>query len=390
MNINRPFNFLSATDVRFGLGAVAGVAQACRDLGIKRALVVSDPYIVSSGTIKKVTDVLDAEAIEYAVYSDFEPSPPVSKVLKASQFMQENDFQGIIGFGGGSSLDTAKAVGVLHSNPLPVEQYFGIEKIPAPICPTIMIPTTAGTGSEVSNACILRNDATNVKSGICSRFLMANIAICDPELTVTCPPALTASVGMDAYAHCIEGFVSNNANTLTRTFHREAISLIAHNLRNAVYNGNDIEARYNMMLGAVYAGWAMAVASLGACHAMAYAIEGKYHASHGDANAALLPAVMRYNALGNLDLFKEMAELMGEPVAGLSLRDAAFTAVDSVQQLVSDIGIKSVKKLGMTEADVDEFAQSTISCQTRLLSFNPRKVTLEACAEIYKDAMTQD
>lgn len=390
MNINRPFNFLSATDVRFGLGAVAGVGQACRDLGVKRVLVVSDPYIVSSGTIKKVTDVLDAEAVDYAVYSDFEPSPPVSKVLSASNFMHENDFQGIIGFGGGSSLDTAKAVGVLHSNPLPVEQYFGIEKIPNPICPTIMIPTTAGTGSEVSNACILRNDATNVKSGICSRFIMANIAICDPELTVTCPPALTASVGMDAYAHCIEGFVSNNANTLTRTFHREAISLIAHNLCNAVYNGNDIEARYNMMLGAVYAGWAMAVASLGACHAMAYAIEGKYHASHGDANAALLPAVMRYNALGNLELFKKMAQLMGEPVDGLNDRDAAFAAVDSVQQLVSDIGIKNVKKLGMTEEDVEEFAQSTMSCQTRLLSFNPRKLTLEACAGIYRDAMAQD
>ena len=385
----RNFNFLSATDVRFGMGAVKGVGQACRDLGLNRVLVVSDPFMVSSGTVKKVTDILGAEGIDYCVYSDFEPSPPISKVLKASQFMEEQQFQGIIGFGGGSSLDTGKAIAVLHANPLPVEQYFGIDKIPNPVCPMIMIPTTAGTGSEVSNACILRNDETGVKGGICSRYLMADIAICDPELTVTCPPALTASVGMDAYAHCIEGFVSNNANVLTRTFHREAIRLISRNLRKAVANGNDLEARYNMMLGSVYAGWAMAVASLGACHAMAYALEGKYHAAHGDANAALLPAVMRYNALGNLDLFREMACLMGEPVEGLSDRDAAFRAVESVQQLVDDIGIKSVAKLGMTEDDVEEFAESTILRQTRLLGFNPRKLSKENCAAIYRDALSK-
>lgn len=387
--MNKIFNFLSATDVRFGIGAVKGVGQACRDLKLSKVLVVSDPFMVSSGNVKKVTDILDAENIQYEVYSDLEPSPPVSKVLKASQFMQENDFQGLIGFGGGSSLDTAKAIAVLHSNPLPVEQYFGIDKVQNPICPTIMIPTTAGTGSEVSNACILRNDETGVKGGICSRYLMSDIAICDPELTVSCPPALTASVGMDAYAHCIEGFVSNNANEITRAYHREAISLISRNLRKAVANGNDLEARYNMMLGSVYAGWAMAVASLGACHAMAYAIEGKYHASHGDANAALLPAVMRYNALGNLDLFREMAELMGEPVEHLNDRDAAFAAVHSVEQLVKDIGIKNVKDLGMTEEDVDAFAESTMKNQTRLLNFNPRKLTKETCAAIYRDAMLQ-
>lgn len=387
--MKKPFNFLSATDVRFGMGAVRGVGQACRDLGLSKVLVVSDPFMVSSGNVNKVTGILAAEGIEYDVYSDFEPSPPVSKVLKASQYMQEHDFQGIIGFGGGSSLDTGKAIAVLHSNPLPVEQYFGIDKVPNPVCPMIMIPTTAGTGSEVSNACILRNDETGVKGGICSSRLMADIAICDPELTVSCPPALTASVGMDAYAHCIEGFVSNNANELTRTFHREAIRLISHNLRKAVANGNDLEARYNMMLGSVYAGWAMAVASLGACHAMAYAIEGKYHASHGDANAALLPAVMRYNALGNLDLFREMAELMGEPVEGLNDRDAAFAAVASVQQLVQDIGIRGVTALGMTEDDVDDFAESTITRQTRLLSFNPRKLSQQDCAAIYRDAMAQ-
>ncbi|MCI2061954.1 MAG: iron-containing alcohol dehydrogenase [Eubacteriaceae bacterium] len=385
--MNNIFNFLSATDVRFGIGAVKQVGQACRDLSVKKVLVVSDPFMVSSGNVTKVTDVLDDEGIEYSVYSDFEASPSIEQVANASDLMKENGFEGIIGFGGGSSLDTGKAIAVLNSNDMPVEQYFGIDKVPNPVCPLIMIPTTAGTGSEVSNACILRNAETGVKGGICSRFLMADIAICDPEMTVSCPPALTAAVGMDAYTHCIEGYVSNNANILTRTFHREAIKLISSNLRKAVANGNDIEARYNMMLGSTYAGWAMAVASLGACHAMAYALEGKYHAPHGAANAALLPAVMRYNALGNLSLFKEIAVLMGENVSGLNDRDAAYKAVTAVQQMVDDIDIKGVSELGMTEDDIEDFAKKTMKNQTRLLNFNPRRLTEETCAAIYRDAL---
>lgn len=382
----KDFSFLSATDVRFGLGLVKTAGKACLDLRMSRVLVISDPFMVTSGAVKNVTDVLDTDRIEYSVYSDFEPSPPISKVIKAYEFMRSNNFQGVIGFGGGSSLDTAKAISLLLNNPPPIQPYFGIEKLPNPTCPTIMIPTTSGTGSEVSNACILKDDETHVKYGICSRYLMADIAICDPELTVSCPAALTASVGMDAYTHCIEGYISNNSSIMTRMFHREAISLISHNLRNAVANGNDIEARYNMMLGSMYAGWAMAVASLGACHAMAYPVEGKYHASHGDANAALLASVMRYNALGNMSRFREMAICMGENVAGLSDREAAYKAVESVELMVKDIGIKTLGQLGMSDDDVEEFASLSVA-NARLMSFNPRKVTVGACKEIYRNAL---
>ena len=386
MSLLKPFNFLSATDVRFGLGLVKTAGGACRDLGLTSVLVVSDPFMVSSGNVTKVTDVLDAEGIEYAVYSDFEPSPPISKIVKAYEYMKERGCQGVIGFGGGSSLDTGKAIALLLNNPPPVPQYFGIEKVPHPACPTIMIPTTAGTGSEVSNACILKDDDTRIKYGICSRHLMADIAICDPELTLSCPPALTASVGMDAYAHCMEGYISNNASALTRMFHREAIRLISRNLRVAVANGKDVEARYHMMLGSTYAGWAMAVASLGACHAMAYPLESKYHASHGDANAALLPSVMRFNSLGNLALFREMAVCMGENVEGLSDRDAAAKAVQSVELLVKDIGIKTLRQIGMTEEDVEPFAETAVA-NARLMGFNPRMVSLEDCKEMYRNAL---
>ncbi len=381
----QPFSFLSATEIRFGFNTVSTVADACKKLHLSSVLVVSDPFMVTSGMVKKVTDVLEAENITHKVFSEFEASPAVSSVEKAFTFMKENGFQGVIGFGGGSSLDTAKAVALLLNNPPPISQYYGVENIPAQSCPMIMIPTTAGTGSEVSNACILKDDVTHVKNGICSRFLMADVAIVDPALTTSMPPALTAATGMDAMTHCIEGFVSNKASEMTRYFHREALRLISGNLRNAVWNGS-LEARYNVMLGATYAGWAMSVASLGACHAMAYPVEGKFGASHGVANAALLPAVMRYNVIGNLGLFREMAVAMGESVDGLSERDAAMKAVVAVETLARDIEILTLSQIGMTEADVEPFAASCITNE-RLMGLNPRKVTLEACKAIYRDAL---
>jgi alcohol dehydrogenase class IV len=379
------FSFLSATEIRFGFDTVTTVGQACRTLGLDRVLVVSDPFMVASGMVRKVTDVLAAEGIEHDVFSDFEASPAVSSVEKGARIMQERDYQGVIGFGGGSSLDTGKAIALLRNNPLPVSTYYGVEKVPAPACPMIMIPTTAGTGSEVSNACILKDDATHIKNGICSRYMIASIAIIDPALTLSMPPALTAATGMDALTHCIEGYVSNKSSEMTRFFHREALRLISRNLRNAVWNGGQ-EARYNVMLGATYAGWAMSVASLGACHAMAYPVEGKYGAAHGEANAALLPAVMRYNAVGNLEKFCEMAEAMGEQIAGLSEREAGFKAVAAVETLARDIRIKTLAELGMREGDVEAFAQISVKNE-RLMSLNPRCVDLASCMEIYRDAL---
>lgn len=382
----KEFTFLSTNEIRFGLGTVKSVGDVCKKLSLEKVLVVSDPFMVNSGMVKKVTDILEGAAIEYSVYSDFEASPAVSKVEKAYEFMAAHDYQGVIGFGGGSSLDTAKAIGLLVTNGLPVSKYFGVNKIPNKACPMIMIPTTAGTGSEVSDACILKDDLTHIKSGIRSKNIIADVAIIDPELTVSMPPSLTASTGMDALTHCIEGYVSNEASIMTRMFHREAIELIFKNLRNAVGNGNDIDARYNVMLGSTYAGWAMAVASLGACHAMAYPVESTYGASHGDANAALLPAVMRYNVLGNMERFREMAVFMGENVEGLSVREAAYKAVEAVETLTQDIGIKNLSQVGVKESDLDSFAEISVA-NTRLMGLNPRRVTVEACREIYRNAL---
>lgn len=380
------FSFLSPQEIHFGLGTVRMVGSTCKKLKLASALVVSDRFMVESGFVKKVTAILDDNSIKYSVYSDFDPSPSILQVEKAYEFMKEKGYQGVIGFGGGSSLDTAKAIAILLNNPPPISQYFGIDQIPNPGCPMIMISTTAGTGSEVSDACILKDDITHVKSGIRSKYLVSNVSLIDPELTLTMPPRLTASTGMDALTHCVEGYVSNGSSVMTRLFHREAIRLICQNLRTAVGNGNDLEARYNVMLGSIYAGWAMSVASLGACHAMAYPIEGKYHASHGDANASLLPAVMRYNALGNLERFKEMAIAIGENVEGLTVREAAYKAVEAVELLKTDIGIPGISEYGVQESDLQPFAEIA-SKNSRLLGYNPRKLTAEDIKKIYQDAL---
>jgi alcohol dehydrogenase len=383
--MHKIFNFLSATDIWFGIGETKRVGEACKDLKLKSVLVVSDPFIVSSGMIKKVTDVLDKESVAYALYTDFGPSPAVSEIENGHSVMKKNQYQGVIGFGGGSSLDTAKSISMLSNNPPPIAQYYGVDKVPKAGYPMILIPTTAGTGSEVSNASIVKDDKTHIKNGVCSKYLMSDISIIDPELTVSMPSGLTASTGMDALTHGVEGYVSNYSNTIARLLQREAIRLIFANLRDAVGNGNNLEAREKVMLGSMYSGWAMSVTRLGACHAMAYPVEGKYGVSHGDANAALLPAVMRYNALGSMERFREMAVYMGENVANLTVREAAYKAVEAVEILTEDIGIKRLSQVGVEESDFAPFAENSVK-NTRLMSANPRFITTEAAMDIYRNA----
>lgn len=382
----KQFKFLSPQEIQFGAGTIKTVGEACQSLKITSALLVSDPFLVSEGHIAAVTKHLERCQISYSFYSEFESSPTLSQVENAAEIMKREGHDGVIGFGGGSSLDVAKAITILNGNPGPVSKYIGIEKVPQKGCPLILIPTTAGTGSEVSDACILKDDETHIKGGIRSKCIMSDIALLDPELTVSMPSKLTASTGMDALTHAIEGYASNNASVLTRLYHLEAIRLITSSLRSAVANGNNMEARENVMLGSLYAGWAMAVSSLGACHAMAYPIEANYNAPHGDVCAALLPAVMRFNVLGDMEGFKEMAVAMGQPVAGLSLRDAAYKAVEAVELLAQDLNLATLGDIGVLAEEIAELGQ-TASENERLMSFNPRPMRAGDCAKVYQDAL---
>lgn len=381
----KQFNFFTAKSLLFGPGVVEKTGDALMELRVKKALIVSDAFLIESGLVNKVTLPLEEAGIEYALFKDFEPSPTLQNAESCFEFLQEKECDGVIGFGGGSSIDTSKAAALLVNNPPPVKQYIGVEKVPNPAIPIIAIPTTAGTGSEVSNASILKDDVNHVKGGIMSHHLAPSVAIVDPNLTLSMPPRLTASTGLDALTHAIEGYVAVKASPLTEMYHGEAIRLIAENLRTAVARGSDREARYNMALGAMYAGIGMATASCGAVHALAYPLESKYTVAHGDANASLLPAVMRFNVLANMKKFRDIAILMGENVDGLSMRDAALKAADAVAHLCADVKVPKLREIGVKEEDLDEFAEIGVG-MSRLMDNNPRKCLLEDAKKIYRES----
>lgn len=381
----KSFKFFTAKSIYFGVGAVDKTSEVLKELGINNALIVTDKFLVENGLIDQVTAPLKAAGVEFHVFSDVEPSPTISNAENCYKFLMECGAKAVIGVGGGSPIDVAKVAAVLVNNPLPISQYIGVEVVPKPAIPIIAMPTTAGTGSEVSNAAILKNEKTHVKGGVMTHFIAPTAAIVDPALTLTLPPRMTASTGMDAMTHAIEGYVAVNASPMTEMYHREAIKMISENLRSAVGKGSDIESRYNMSLAATLAGIGMATAGCASVHALAYPMEGKYRVSHGDANAALLPAVMRFNVLSNMKKFRDIAILMGENIDGLSMRDAAFKAADAVSTLCSDVEVPKLRNIGVNEADLDGFAEIAIGIG-RLMDNNPRKFTLPDAKRVYKES----
>jgi alcohol dehydrogenase class IV len=381
----KTFSFFTAKTIYFGLGVINQTGIVLKELSINNVLVVTDKFLVESGLVNQVTTILQAAGVEYHVFSDVEPSPTISNAENCYKLLKECGAKAVLGVGGGSPADVAKVAAVLGNNPLPVKQYIGVEKVPNPAIPIIIIPTTAGTGSEVSNAAILKDNETHIKGGVMSHHIAPIAAIVDPTLTLTLPPRLTTSTGMDALTHAIEGYVAVKASPMTEMYHKEAIRLIAENLRTAVALGKDIEARYNMSLGATLAGIGMATAGCGAVHAMAYPMEGKYKIYHGDANAALLPAFMRFSVLANMKKFSEIAVLMGENIKGLSLRDAALKSTEAVSALCADIGVPRLRDIGVIETDLDTFAEISIGI-SRLMDNSPRKVTLADAKKIYRES----
>ena len=254
----------------------------------------------------------------------------------------------VIGMGGGSAMDVAKAIAVVAAHNAEAKDFLGLNKVPGPGLPTIMIPTTAGTGSEVTFTAVFVRHDLRKKEGMNSIFMYPDLALLDPELTLSLPPQPTAASGMDALCHAIESYTSVIASPASEMFSLEAIQLISENLRTCVHNGSDLEAREAQMLGSLYAGIGLANAGVGAAHSLSYPLGGKYGISHGVANTLMLPRIMEFNLPGALEKFAVVAELMGENTEGLSVRDAAMLAVEAVDLLIEDCDIAtSLEELGI-------------------------------------------
>ena len=383
------FPFRAPPSQFFGPGAVERIGEEAQRLGVRRALVISDPGVAGAGIAGRVRDLLAGAGIATGLYDQVELEPSVASVERAFAAVQAGApdggaYDALVGVGGGSAMDTAKGVSLRSANPGPLQQYFGVELVPARGLPMILVPTTAGTGSEVTPNAIFDDPGRKLKAGIVSLKLLAETAIVDPDLTIGVPPAVTAAAGLDALTHALESYVAVKATPHTDLYALEATRLIGANLRAAVARGTDRAARYGQMLGSFFAGIAITNAGTGLCHAMAYPLGSAYHVPHGLANALLLPAVLEYNLPADLPKFARLAEALGEPVAGLSLRSAAERAAQAVRALAQDVGLPSgLREVGVPESALEGFADGALSA-ARLIDNNPRRPTPEAVLALYR------
>lgn len=384
--LHRVFQYELPTEIVFGMNAIAELPGRLKKMQCSRVLVISDPGVEQVGILQKVTGLLEEASIAYAVFTDVEREPDVKTIGIATEKAKEFKADVTVGVGGGSALDAAKAVAVMVNNEGKITQYAGLNQVCNPGLPIVCIPTTAGTGSEVTIWTVISEKENRMKFGIGGKYLAPTLALCDPSLTVSLPPHITAATGMDALAHALESFVNKASQPISRALSRESMRLIAKSLRKAVAQGENLEARYDMMMASTIAAMAFNPTRLGLAHSLAMPLGGQFKVSHGLVNAILLPQVMAFNLPGNLEGYKEIAEIFGENTGGLTLREAAERSVKAIGQLNQDIGIPAnLREYGIAEKDLDPIATEAMASGNTAV--NPRKTTLEDLKEIVRKLM---
>ena len=378
------YYFLPTRNV-FGEGSSAEAGTLLKTLNAKKTLIVTDKFLASCGMAGKIQAIFEETGIQATVFDGAEPNPTDKNVEAGLEAYRANGCDSIVSLGGGSSHDCAKGIGLVAANGGEIYDYEGVDKSKNDMVPLMAINTTAGTASEITRFCIITDTRRKVKMAIVDWKVTPQISINDPELMKGMPAGLTAATGMDALTHAIEAYVSTAANPLTDAAAIKAIKMICHYLPKAVANGDNMQARDAKAYGQYLAGIAFNNASLGYVHAMAHQLGGFYNLPHGVCNAILLPYVERFNLIGNLNRFQDIAIAMGENVDGLSAQEAAQKAIDAIKTLSREIGIpSSLKELGVKPEDFKEMAENAKKdvCQVT----NPRKATLEQVIEIYRQA----
>lgn len=378
------FTFRAAGEITFGAGAIDRLGTAIKKTGGKKVFLVVDPGFARTGAFQKVTQNLEKEGLPFVLFDRAEPEPRTRVADESGELARKEKCDFVLGVGGGSAMDTAKAAAVLATNGGRARDYQGLDKVPRPGLLKGMVPTTAGTGSEVTFTAVFINEEEKKKGGINSPYLYPEMSVLDPELTLTLPPAATAFTGMDALAHAIESYTSLAANPLSEIFSLQAIQLIGKSLRRAMEKGTDLEARTDMLMGSLLAGMGLANAGVTAVHSLSYPLGGRFRIPHGVGNGLLLPAVMEYNVLSRTDKFSRIAKAMGEEVEGRSAREAAISAVESVKRLSRDIEFpQRLSDLGIPESALPGMAEEALQV-TRPMENNPKPVSLEDAIRIYQ------
>lgn len=363
------------------------IADEAAALGAHKIMFVCDPILTTLGLTEKTIKILNERGFEVDVFDGVEPDPRVEITSDAAEKAKKFGADCVIGVGGGSSLDTAKVCAVLLTNEEGPREMLGVDNVKKAGVPLILVPTSAGTGSEVTDIAILSDDIAKLKIGIASRYLIPSSVILDPELTLTLPKGPTAASGLDALIHAMEAYTSVNATPLTDIFAEQAIKLIAPNLRSAWARGDRLEVREAMLTGSFYAGVAFCNAGVTAVHAFAYPIGAEFHIPHGVANSIMLVPVFRFNMTGNLPRFAKLAELLGEDVTGLSMKQAAEKAIQNIVDLVDDVHVtRHLADYGVKPEDVPALAKGVLEVK-RILANNSRTLNYEEAHAIYTAAL---
>ena len=368
-----------------GSGAIREIVTEVKARGFKKAMVCSDPDLIKFGVTKKVTDLLDAANLDYVVYSDIKPNPTIENVQSGVKALQEAKADYMIAIGGGSSMDTAKAIGIIDKNPefSDVRSLEGVAETKNPCTPILAVPTTAGTAAEVTINYVI-TDAQKDRKMVCvDPHDLPVVAFVDPDMMASMPKGLTAATGMDALTHAIEGYITAGAWEMSDMFHIKAIEIIARSLRGAVENTP--EGRAGMALGQYIAGMGFSNVGLGIVHSMAHPLGALYDTPHGVANAIILPTVMEYNAPATGTKYKDIAEAMGVDTTGMDQEAYRKAAVDAVKKLSQDVGIPADLKEIVKVEDLDFLSQSAYDDACR--PGNPRETSVAEIKELYQSLL---
>ena len=369
-----------------GAGAITAIVDEIKARGFAKAFVATDPDLIKFGVAAKVTDLLDAAAIPYAVFSDIKPNPTIENVQNGVAAFKAAEADCIVAIGGGSSMDTAKAIGIIITNPefADVRSLEGVAPTKNPCVPIIAVPTTAGTAAEVTINYVI-TDVEKKRKFVCvDAHDIPVVAVVDPDMMASMPASLTAATGMDALTHAIEGYITKGAWALSDMFHIEAIRIIAASLRGAV--ANTPEGREGMALGQYVAGMGFSNVGLGVDHSMAHTLSAYYDMPHGKACATLLPAVMAYNAEATGEKYREIARAMGvEGVDSMTQAEYRAAAVEAVRQLAEDVGIVTSLKGVAREEDIHQMSVDAYNDACR--PGNPRETSVEDIEALYRSLM---
>lgn len=381
-----PTTFSLPSTIITGAGSSEKVGEQAKRLGATKALIVTDPGILKIGYTDQIANNLNNAGIISTIFSDVTPDPTLQNVTDGLKQFADENCDLIVSIGGGSAIDCGKGISVRPTNDGEFADYMGVDKIPNLGIPSIAIPTTAGTGSEVSKVTVITDTERNIKMMLSSSCLLASVAIVDPLLSLTTPPHLTAAVGVDALTHAIEAYVSKRAQPITDALALKAIKLISGSLRQAWSDGENISARTDMMIGASIAGMAFSNSSVALVHGMSRPIGAYFHIHHGLSNSVLLLDVMEFSVVGAPQRFADIAEAMGEQIDGLAPMKQADAAITAVERLVNDIEMPRLGQIGIDEEKFDEVVEQMAAdaIASGSPANNPRLATQEEIIALYR------